>query len=332
MANLNGELSLKRALVSSSAPTPPKRSINGLSLMLSQRLSSTPHVPLAEPKDAETSPSPPSAAAAGAAALAPVPSARADTNKVGELTRVGGHFAQFRSQDFEPDASAPFSDEWERLRASQGWVPGSQVYKRERAQALRNELRACYFPPSGIKIKEEQIVGPSRPLIKLDEEYIIEEEGGAGEDCAGELLALKTKGEADEDGSAMAELMGFQAMCKDVGQQPGNTVDECKTILRATLVNIVDLIDTHRTGQAVQVWTDFESFREYTMRPDKTIPLEQAKDDELLRCFLKKLGAGSGRLRDCSGRSGSKKSAKRKSPLGSGLIQERERKRHRRET
>lgn len=317
MANLDGALSLKRALVSSSAPTPPKKSINGLSLMLSQRLSSTAHAPLVESKDADTSPSPtPSSAAAGAALPAPVPSARADTDKVGESTKVGGHFAQFRSQDFEPDASAPFSDEWERLRASQGWVPGSQVYKRELAQALRNELRACYFPPAGIKMKEEDI---------------IEEEGGTGGNCAGELLVLETEGEADEDEAVMAELMGFQSMCRDVGQQPGNTIDECKTTLRATLVNIVDLIDTHRTGQAVQVWTDFESFREYTTRPDKTIPLEQAKDDDLLRCFLKKIRTRGGRLKDRGG-PGVSKRGKRTSPQDSGSIQGREKKRPRRET
>lgn len=317
MANSDGALSLKRALVSSSAPTPPKRSINGLSLMLSQRLSSNTQVPPTESKDADTSASPPpSSAAAGAAILAPVPSARADTNEVGESTRVGGHFAQFRSQDFEPNASAPFSDEWERLRASQGWVPGSQAYKRERARALRNELRACYFPPSASKTKEEDI---------------IEEEGGAGEDCTGELLGLETKGEADEDESPMAELTGFQAMCRDVGQQPGNTIDECKTTLRATLVNIVDLIDTHRTGKPVQVWTDFESFRAYTMQPDKTIPLEQAKEDDLLSCFLKKLRTRGGRLRDRGG-PGVSKRVKGTSPQGSGAIQGRERKQPRRET
>lgn len=285
--------------------------------MLSQRLSSTPHVQPAESTDADRSHSPPLSAAAGPKLLAPAPSARADIDEVGQSTRVGGHFAQFRSQDFEPDASAPFSDEWERLRASQGWVPGSQTYKRERAQALRNELRAYYFSPSGNKIKEEGI---------------IEEEGGAGENCTGQLLALESKGEADEDGSPMAELMGFQAMCRDVGQQPGNTIDECKTTLRATLVNIVDLIDTHRTGQAVQVWTDFESFRAYTTRPDKTMPLEQAKEDDLLKCFLKKIRARGGHLRDRSGHGVSKKRVKRTSPLGSGLIQGRERKRPRRET
>lgn len=332
MANLDGALSLKRALVSSSAPTPPKKSINGLSLMLSQRLSSTAQAPPAESKDADTSPSPPpSSAAAGAAILAPVPSARADTDEIGESTKVGGHFAQFRSQGFELDASAPFSDDWERLRASQGWVPGSQAYKRERARALRNELRACYFPPAGLKIKEQQTVGSSQSLIKTKEEDIIEEGDWTGENCAGELPAPETKGEADEDGFATAELMGFQAMCRDVGQQPGITIDECKTTLRATLVNIVDLIDTHRTGQAVQVWTDFESFREYTTRPDKTIPLEQAKDDDLLRCFLKKLRTLGGVLRDRGG-PGVSKRVKKTSPQDSGSIQGREKKRPRRET
>ncbi|KAH8768855.1 hypothetical protein F5883DRAFT_553099 [Diaporthe sp. PMI_573] len=120
------------------------------------------------------------------------------------------------------------------------------------------------------------------------------------------------EGDAKEDRVSFAELMGFQAMCRDVGEQPGNTLDECKATLRATLVNIVDLIDSHRTGRAVQVWTDFDSFRAYTTRPDKMMPLEEAKEDELL-----------------NRRGGSKRVKIRAPSLGAGLDGERERKRSR---
>lgn len=243
------------------------------------------------------------------------------------MSKVGGHFAQFQSQNFEPDDSAPFSDEWERLTASQGWVPGSQAYKRERARALRNELRACYFPPSSIKIKEEQNGEQAEPAIKREEADTIAEEGGGGEDCAGGPFALEM---GIEDRCPLAELMGFQAMCRDVGQEPGNNLDECKTALRATLVNIVDLIDSHRTGQPVQVWTDFESFRAYTMRSEKTMPLDEAKKDELLTCFLKKIRSGGCRSRGRAGRGVSKRVKTRAPSLGSRLEGERERKRPRR--
>lgn len=318
---------LKISMISSSAPTPTKRSINGLSLMLSQRISSDPSILPTVSEDADEVPSPPPSAAASAALLQPAPSSRAPAGEGGEVSRVGDHFAQFRSQNFEPDDSAPFSDEWERLTASQGWVPGSQAYKRERARALRNELRACYFPPSSIMIKEEQNREYEEPGIKREEADTIVEEDGGGEGCGGVPLALEM---GIEDRGPLAELMGFQAMCRDVGKEPGNTIDECKTALRATLVNIIDLIDSHRTGQPVQVWTDFESFRAYTMQSEKTMPLEEAKKDELLECFLKKIKLGKRRSRNRAGRGVSKRVKTRAPSLGSGLEGERERKRPRR--
>jgi hypothetical protein len=101
---------LKISKISSSAPIPAKRSINGLSLILSQRLSSDPSILPTVSEDADEIPSPPSSAAASAALLQPAPSSRAPAGECGEVSKVGDHFAQFRSQNFEPDASAPFSD------------------------------------------------------------------------------------------------------------------------------------------------------------------------------------------------------------------------------
>lgn len=242
-----------------------------------------------------------------------------------------GHFSQFRSQDFEPDDAAPFGDEWERLRASQGWVPGSQVYRRERARALRNELRACYFPSSSVHVKEEQRGEFAQSVLKSEERDVSKDDGGGGKDCAGAPPALVREQDADEEESAsQAELTGFQAMCTAIGQQPGSTLGECEAALRATLVNIVDLIDARRTGRAVQVWADFDDFRAYTTRPDKMVPLEEAKEDRLLRCFLKKIRGKGGRLRGRGGRSGAGKRARMGAPsFGLGLDGERESKRPR---
>lgn len=89
---------------------------------------------------------------------------------------------------------------------------------------------------------------------------------------------------------AAVELHGFQSICQAVGKYPGDTVAECESILRQTLVNIVDLIDACRAGRdkVGLPWTDFEAFMAYTLNPleDKTIPAREAKKDPLLRCFL----------------------------------------------
>ncbi|KAI3394135.1 hypothetical protein diail_3188 [Diaporthe ilicicola] len=303
------------------SPSQAKRSINGLSQLLSQRLSSTPHMSPAAPRDADDDLSPPPSSAAAAAVLSPPStSSRAPTNRGAEAQRGGGHFAQFLSQDFEPDNSASFGDEWERLRASQGWVPGSQVYKRERARALRNELRSCYFPASSVRIKEEEEGdmnggkrnGAATPNAVKEEEDVRREDS-------------KALTEAE------SELLGFQAMCTAVGKQPGDTPGECKAALRATLVNIVDLIDARRMGQEVQVWTDFDKFCAYTMGHDKMIPLDQAKEDELLQCFLKKIRIGGGRFGGRGARKRERTSAS-KSSVGPGLDGRQGRKRLRVET
>ncbi|KAH8745475.1 hypothetical protein F5883DRAFT_587072, partial [Diaporthe sp. PMI_573] len=204
MANLSGSSNLKSAVVSSSAPTQAKRSINGLSLMLSQRLSSTPCILPAASKDADDIPSPPSSAAAAAALLPPAPSTWAHADEGGEAIKVGGHFAQFRSQDFEPDDSTPFSDEWKRLRArAAAGLPGvgaglAGVQTRTGAGTAKRAARLL-LPSSSIKIKEEQKGESAQPVIKREERDIIEEEGGGGGDCAGAPLALEMEEDAEED-------------------------------------------------------------------------------------------------------------------------------------
>lgn len=91
-------------------------------------------------------------------------------------------------------------------------------------------------------------------------------------------------------------LQGFQALCREVGKTPGNTVWQCDRILKNTLVNIIDLIDARRKGIPPKVWHTLEEFRRYTLAPpgDKKIPWREANKDPLLRCFLQNFGARPG--------------------------------------
>ncbi|KAI9164021.1 hypothetical protein HJFPF1_05656 [Paramyrothecium foliicola] len=74
-------------------------------------------------------------------------------------------------------------------------------------------------------------------------------------------------------------LAGYQALCQEVGLDPGDSIIDCKRILKTKLVNIVDLIDARRTGKKVEIWEDFEKFRKYTLKDEHRISVERAKED-----------------------------------------------------
>ncbi|KAK7414630.1 hypothetical protein QQZ08_012522 [Neonectria magnoliae] len=142
--------------------------------------------------------------------------------------------------NFTPDNSASFDCEFARLASSQQWVPGSQQYTRERTIAMREELTLLYFSPTPLAVNNE-------PPDQLTEEQ---------------------------------KLKGYRDLCDEIGIPPGNSVDECKKLLKSTLVNIVDLIDARRTCSAAMVWHDLDEFRKYTLQDGHRINKEEAKKGE----------------------------------------------------
>ncbi|KAL1870842.1 hypothetical protein Daus18300_004930 [Diaporthe australafricana] len=198
----------------------------------------------------------------------------------------GGHFSLFKSEDFKPDKKATFSEEWARLSRSQGWRPGTSHYREQRVFALRNELQTHFFASQSheLPVTKEERQEPV-PVIKE------EEQEGADLESLTESYHQRHE--------AAVELHGFQSMCQAVGKHPGDTVAECESTLRRTLVNIVDLIDARRLGRTTVglVWTGFEAFRAYILNPlgDKTIPWREANKDAILRCFLQNFRRTQGR-------------------------------------
>ncbi|ROW15701.1 hypothetical protein VPNG_02217 [Cytospora leucostoma] len=209
----------------------------------------------------------------------------------------GGHFSQFEGEGFKPDSSAPFVEEFGRLSSSQGWVPGSQEYKKQRARAMRNELRSYYFKSEPAVVAKVEGDGHKSLALaaieKAEDGTVIKQE--KGEDSKANPAIKKEEDEPEpydeirnEQELALLDLQGFQRMCREVGKEPADSIEGCRMALKETLVNIVDFIDVHRTGQKIEVWTDFEAFARYTLRSnkDKMIHKEYAKDDSLLECFL----------------------------------------------
>jgi hypothetical protein len=177
------------------------------------------------------------------------------------------HFAKF--EDFTPNDAASFDDEFGRLASSQQWVPGSQEYTRQRTIAMKEEIELHYF-------SQQQ-----QPLGDIAEE------------------------ETEELSAEEKALQGYQALCREVGLDASDSVDECKAWLKSTLVNIVDLIDARRTGKRVKVWDNFQAFCAYTLQDDKRIDLQEAKAPPgYLASLLQRL-------------SGPRRRRKRKGPRGS---------------
>ena len=179
------------------------------------------------------------------------------------------HFAKF--ENFTPDNDASFENEFGRLASSQNWVPGSQQFTRERTIAMRQELKLHYFSQS-----------QSQP-----------HDGDGGEanvELTEEALKLK----------------GYQDLCREVGIPQNDSVGRCKKDLKSTLVNIVDLIDARRTGKKVEVWDDFEAFRDYTLQDEHRIDVAEAKKDGgYLKSLLQRLQLpGFPRRRGKGGRRG----------------------------
>jgi hypothetical protein len=182
------------------------------------------------------------------------------------------HFASF--QNFAPNDGASFDNEFVRLASSQNWVPGSQQYTRERTIAMRQELKLHYFSQSQLQSQDDDDIKSEQDAELTEEEL---------------------------------QLRGYQDLCHEVGIPPNDSIAECKKNLKNTLVNIVDLIDARRMGKKVEVWDDFEAFRDYTLQDEHRIDAREAKEDGgFLASLLQHLRLpGSRRRRNKGGKKGS---------------------------
>lgn len=187
------------------------------------------------------------------------------------------HFDTFTN--FIPNPSAPFDDEFARLASSQNWVPGSQSYVQERTIAMRTELKLHYFSQS-------QSQSQSQPQEQRQDQ--------AHEQEPKRKLPQERHPNAELHPNAPPTpeqlLQGFQDLCAEVGIPPSATVWECKRELKKKLVNIIDLIDARRTLKEVEVWEDFEAFRDYTLQDEHRISVKEAREDGgILAALLQRL-------------------------------------------
>ena len=182
-----------------------------------------------------------------------------------------------RDPAFEPDETTTFTEEFHRFASSQGIEPNTDAYREEHARAVDHELKFLYLQPSKDKPDDGE---DASVQSDADNQWQPEEIGQ-------ETDRTKKK----------QKLMIYQGMCRDVGLLPADTMDDCLEDLKTkVLVNIVDYIDSRRTGQPVKVWTpdQFAAFKAYSFRTKKIIHLETAKaGDGCLAALLRKFRNGS---------------------------------------
>lgn len=200
-------------------------------------------------------------------------------------TMTTSHFAQFSG--FVPDTKARFDDEFDRLASSQDWAPGTQEYRRERTKAIGSELKYWYFSQEVADSDDSNDdSGDDAIGLHKSQDDDASEDSNVTPDSEG-LQEKAPKVKRKQLSQAEQDLLGFHALCREVGIEPRETRVECELALKSIWVNIVDFIDAQRTHEQVKVWDDFEAFREYTLK--KRIDLQQAKDDIYLRSLLQNL-------------------------------------------
>ncbi|KAM0253636.1 hypothetical protein ACHAQJ_007211 [Trichoderma viride] len=84
------------------------------------------------------------------------------------------------------------------------------------------------------------------------------------------------------------KLDTLQLLCEKIRISPiPNTITSCKAAISKVHVNIIDFVDSERTGNPVPTFSSFEKFRDYTLKHRKIFPKEEAKSNSLLRYLLR---------------------------------------------
>lgn len=153
--------------------------------------------------------------------------------------------------NFTPDPTASFKDEFERLASSQQM---SQDVKRKAKTLSLHDQIVQYFLPDGVRYDPDADDDD-------DEIYLNDDEA----------------------------LQIYQAMCRLAHKPVHSTMNPCLIELKKRpYVNIMDFVDTYRTGQPVRTFENWHRFKKYTF-DGRTIDIESARENEFLAPLLQSL-------------------------------------------
>ncbi|KAF8552596.1 hypothetical protein OG21DRAFT_1486098 [Imleria badia] len=116
-----------------------------------------------------------------------------------------------------------------------------------------------------------------------------------------------------------SDLGAWQNLCSVIDITPvPDVIDECKRLVWDAHVNIVDLLETARTGERVRKFANLEELRRYTQNPKKRFPKKTAYAGGLLKELLREIfNPYLGRRRNGSEKKKRRKARKRAAAMQS---------------
>ncbi|KAJ4266057.1 hypothetical protein NW762_004030 [Fusarium torreyae] len=91
-------------------------------------------------------------------------------------------------------------------------------------------------------------------------------------------------------GKDSENIESWQKLCRVLEIEPiPGSLSECRKSVRETHVNLVDLVETQRTGLPVKVFKTLKNLQDYTIRTEKFFPKRNAHEGGLLRYLLREI-------------------------------------------
>ncbi|KAF3396045.1 hypothetical protein F1880_006643 [Penicillium rolfsii] len=88
--------------------------------------------------------------------------------------------------------------------------------------------------------------------------------------------------------SHATKLENWQALCVELGIRHSiESISKCRKVLSNIHVNLVDLVNSRRTGQKVKHFPNVATLRNYTRDTNKIFPKSAAKEDGFLKALLR---------------------------------------------
>ncbi|KAJ5921920.1 hypothetical protein N7516_009623 [Penicillium verrucosum] len=91
-------------------------------------------------------------------------------------------------------------------------------------------------------------------------------------------------------GTDATKLENWQALCLELKIQNSiQSIKQCRKALAKVHVNLVDLVDSRRTGKEVKHFASQNALRKYTIETGKIFPKSAAKKDGFLKALLREI-------------------------------------------
>ncbi|EME38511.1 hypothetical protein DOTSEDRAFT_161497, partial [Dothistroma septosporum NZE10] len=83
-----------------------------------------------------------------------------------------------------------------------------------------------------------------------------------------------------------SKLLGWQALCRDIGVEEGPSITKCKKSIAAVYINIFDFV---AQGKAARHWPSLRALAKYSQESGRVFPKKKAKSETVLRVLLRHL-------------------------------------------